>query len=79
MLIRRPGHAPLILVGDLTYDADLLAAGELPGVGDKKHMRDAVSKVNALRAEMPDLTVLAAHDPGAADRLAGALTHMLGV
>ncbi|MFC7644699.1 N-acyl homoserine lactonase family protein [Streptosporangium lutulentum] len=73
MLIRRPDHAPLILVGDLTYDAGLLAAGALPGIGDKKQMRDAVSKVNALRATMPDLEVLAAHDPGAADRLAGAL------
>ncbi|SDK48318.1 N-acyl homoserine lactonase family protein [Nonomuraea jiangxiensis] len=74
MLIRRPDHAPLILVGDLTYDDDLLAAGALPGVGDKKQMRDAVNKVNALRATMPDLAVLAAHDPGAADRLAGALS-----
>lgn len=75
MLIRRPGHAPLLLVGDLTYDADLLAAGELPGVGDRKQMRDAVGKVNALHAAMPDLAVLAAHDPGAAGRLAGALGH----
>ncbi|MEW9534211.1 N-acyl homoserine lactonase family protein [Microbispora sp. NPDC049125] len=75
MLIRRPGHAPLILVGDLTYDADLLAAGQLPGVGNKKQMRDAVGKVNALRAAMPGLTVLAAHDPGAAGRLAETLSH----
>ncbi|WP_436757028.1 N-acyl homoserine lactonase family protein [Streptosporangium sp. V21-05] len=73
LLIRRPGHAPLLLVGDLTYDVDLLAAGELPGVGDKRQMRDAVSKVNALRATMPGLEVLAAHDPGAAGRLAETL------
>jgi hypothetical protein len=73
MLVRRPGHAPLLMVGDLTYDADLLFAGELPGVGDKKQMRDAVAKVNALRQKMPDLAVLAAHDPAAADRLAAAL------
>lgn len=72
-LVRRPGHAPLLLVGDLTYDADLLAAGELPGVGDKRLMRDAVRKVNALRRAMPDLVVLAAHDPQAADLLATAL------
>ncbi|MEV6864164.1 N-acyl homoserine lactonase family protein [Streptosporangium subroseum] len=75
LLIRRPGHAPLILVGDLTYDDNLLAAGHLPGLGDKKQMRDAVSKVNALRATMPNLAVLAAHDPGAADRLTTALNH----
>lgn len=72
-LVRRPGHAPLLLVGDLTYDADLLAAGELPGVGDKRLMRDAVRKVNALRRAMPDLVVLAAHDPHAADLLAATL------
>lgn len=73
MLVRRPGHAPLLMVGDLTYDAELLAAGMLPGVGDKGQMREAVAKVNALREAMPGLVVLAAHDPGAADRLAAAL------
>jgi hypothetical protein len=61
------------MVGDLTYDADLLAVGKLPGAGDKTQMRDAVSKVNALRQVMPNLVVLAAHDPAAADRLAGTL------
>ncbi|HSJ61704.1 MAG TPA: N-acyl homoserine lactonase family protein [Jiangellaceae bacterium] len=70
MLVRRPGRAPLLLVGDLTYDADLLAAGMLPGVGRKKQMRAAVSQVNALRQAMPNLVVLAAHDPRAADLLA---------
>ncbi|WP_406267009.1 N-acyl homoserine lactonase family protein [Nocardia sp. NBC_00881] len=73
MLVRRPGHAPLLLVGDLTYDADLLAEGKLPGVGDKKQMRNAVAKVNSLRDSMPELAVLAAHDPGAAARLDAAL------
>lgn len=73
MLIRRPGRVPLLLVGDLTYDADLLAAGKLPGAGDRKQMRIAVSRVNALRATMPGLVVLAAHDPGAAGMLAAAL------
>jgi glyoxylase-like metal-dependent hydrolase (beta-lactamase superfamily II) len=72
MLVRRPGRAPLLLVGDLTYDADLLAAGKLPGVGSKKQMRRAVGQVNALRQAMPDLVVLAAHDPRAADLLATA-------
>jgi glyoxylase-like metal-dependent hydrolase (beta-lactamase superfamily II) len=69
MLVRRPDHAPLLMVGDLTYDADLLAAGKLPGVGDRKQMRESVEKVNALRRTMPTLTVLPAHDPGAAARL----------
>jgi N-acyl homoserine lactone hydrolase len=73
MLVRRPEHAPLLMVGDLTYDADLLAGGKLPGVGDKRQMRDSVAKINALRDAMPDLAVLPAHDPGAAARLDAAL------
>ena len=31
LLVRRPGHPPLLMVGDLTYDADLLAAGTRAG------------------------------------------------
>ena len=69
MLIRRPGRAPLLLVGDVTYDMDLLTAGSLPGVGSKKQLRTATAMVNALRATHPDLVILAAHDPNAARRL----------
>ncbi len=72
MLVRRPGRAPLLLVGDLTYDAGLLAAGEIPGVGNKSQLRRAVADVNALRDRLPGLTVLAAHDPAAAELLASA-------
>jgi N-acyl homoserine lactone hydrolase len=69
MLVRRAGHPPLLMVGDLTYDHELLAAGQLPGVGDGSHMRTATEMVNTLRANLPDLVVLPAHDPTAADRL----------
>jgi glyoxylase-like metal-dependent hydrolase (beta-lactamase superfamily II) len=72
-MVRRPDHAPLLMVGDLTYDADLLAAGPVPGAGSKRRMRDAVAAVNALRQRRPDLAVLAAHDPTATDRLVTAL------
>jgi glyoxylase-like metal-dependent hydrolase (beta-lactamase superfamily II) len=72
MLVRRPGRTPLLLVGDLTYDADLLAAGEVPGVGNKAQLRSVVANVNGLRTELPGLTILAAHDPAAADLLASA-------
>ncbi|NUR28988.1 MAG: N-acyl homoserine lactonase family protein [Catenulispora sp.] len=69
LLVRQPGRPPLLMVGDLTYDADLLAAGHVPGVGEKSAMRRSVEQVNALRRLHPDLVVLPAHDPGAADRL----------
>lgn len=73
LLVRRPDHAPLLMVGDLTYDANLLTAGKVPGAGDKRRMRESIARVNALRQRLPGLTVLAAHDPGAAGRLADSL------
>lgn len=74
MLVRRPGRPPLLMVGDLTYDAALLADGKLPGIGDKRQMAEAVADVNALRQRHPGLTVLAAHDPNAAALLQNALS-----
>jgi glyoxylase-like metal-dependent hydrolase (beta-lactamase superfamily II) len=72
LLVRRPGRPPMLMVGDLTYDDDLLRDGKLPGVGRKSAMRESAALVNALRARYPDLAVLPAHDPGAAGRLAQA-------
>jgi glyoxylase-like metal-dependent hydrolase (beta-lactamase superfamily II) len=73
MLVRRPGLRPLLMVGDLTYDDQLLAAGHLPGVGDKRQMRRSARMVNELRATLPGLVVLPAHDPTAGWRLRDAL------
>ncbi|WP_280245976.1 N-acyl homoserine lactonase family protein [Nocardia abscessus] len=75
MLVRRPGQHPLLMVGDLTYDDRLLTEGKLPGVGDKRQMRTSVHLVNELRAGLPGLVVLPAHDPGAGARLADALAN----
>jgi glyoxylase-like metal-dependent hydrolase (beta-lactamase superfamily II) len=69
LLVRRPGRVPLLMVGDLTYDDQLLRAGQLPGVGDKRQMTRAVAQVNQLRDTLPGLIVLPAHDPTAARRL----------
>jgi len=69
MLVRRFGEPPLMMVGDLTYDAELLAAGTVPGVGKKSELRRSVARINELRERHPDLVVLAAHDPAAAGRL----------
>lgn len=73
MLVRWPGHRPLLMVGDLTYDDRLLAGGQLPGVGNKRQMRHAAEMVNDLRTSLPGLVVLPAHDPTAARRLRDAL------
>jgi N-acyl homoserine lactone hydrolase len=69
LLVRRPERAPLLLVGDLTYGADLLEAGRIPGVGDKAGLRAASTMVLRLKERHPDLVILPAHDPAAAERL----------
>lgn len=69
LLVRRPDKAPLLLVGDLTYEAELLEAGRIPGVGEKAGLRKASAMVRQLKERYPDLVILPAHDPGAAERL----------
>jgi N-acyl homoserine lactone hydrolase len=72
LLVRRPDLPPLLLVGDLSYDAHLLEAGHVPGVGNRRRLREVTAMVNQLSRHYPGLAVLPAHDPGAADRLAQA-------
>lgn len=69
LLVRRETRSPLLLVGDLTYEAELLERRQIPGVGSRRHLLEATDKVLALKKEMPDLVVLPAHDPTAAGRL----------
>jgi N-acyl homoserine lactone hydrolase len=44
----------------------------VPGVGNRRHLREATAMVNQMRQRYPGLAILPAHDPGAADRLAQA-------
>ena len=73
LLVRRPGKLPLLLIGDLSYDNDHMERGEVPGSGDHHGMVESTDLVNQLRAKLPGLVVLAAHDPSAAGRLERAL------
>ena len=59
-----------MMVGDVTYDADLLEAGHVPGVGSRRRLRETTTMINTLRQQHPGLVILPAHDPGAASRLA---------
>ena len=70
LLVRQAGLPPLLMVGDLTYDVHVLEEGHVPGVGSRRRLRRASAMVNTMRQHMPDLVILPAHDPGAADRLA---------
>ena len=72
LLVRLPGRPPLIMVGDVTYDAHLLEAGHVPGVGSRRRLREATAMINKMRQQYPGLVILPAHDPGAAGRLAQA-------
>jgi glyoxylase-like metal-dependent hydrolase (beta-lactamase superfamily II) len=72
MLVRQPGVAPLLMVGDVTYDVHLLEAGHVPGVGSARDIREVNRKISVLKQTYPDLVVLPAHDPGAAARLQAA-------
>jgi N-acyl homoserine lactone hydrolase len=68
----QPGRPPLMMVGDLTYDAHLLETGHVPGVGSLRRLRETTAMVNTMRQRHPGLVILPAHDPGAASRLAQA-------
>ena len=69
LLIWRREQSPLLLVGDLTYGAELLLRGQVPGVGAHRQLVETTGKVLALKETMPDLVILPAHDPTAAQRL----------
>ena len=60
------------MVGDVTYDADLLELGHVPGVGSRRSLRDSTAMINTMRQRDPGLVILPAHDPAAASRLAQA-------
>lgn len=72
MLVRTPGWPPMLFVGDLTYQEDLLLKDQVPGTGDATELRASFAKVRRLKEELPDLIILPAHDFGAADALAAA-------
>jgi glyoxylase-like metal-dependent hydrolase (beta-lactamase superfamily II) len=69
LLIRRTARPPLLLAGDLTYGAEILRRGQLPGVGNRRLLAESTRKVLALQQRYPSLVVLPAHDPTAAQRL----------
>ncbi|MFB2596203.1 MBL fold metallo-hydrolase [Herbiconiux sp. P17] len=66
LLVRRPGLAPILFVGDLTYDVHSLEHGHVPGVGHRARLRSSTRAVAELKGRMPGLVVAAAHDPAAA-------------
>src|SRR5262249_16951544 len=66
MLVRRSNQAPLLLVGDLTYDIHAFDRGVHSGVGSRRRLRQTRDRVLALPSVNPGMQILAAHDPAAA-------------
>jgi glyoxylase-like metal-dependent hydrolase (beta-lactamase superfamily II) len=62
MLIRRDGWDPILLVGDLTYEADLLDQNTVPGTGDRDTLLASFDKVRRLKQRLPGLVIIASHD-----------------
>ena len=62
MLIRREGWAPILLVGDLTYEASLLENDITPGTGDAAELKRTYAKVRRLKQRLPDLVIVPSHD-----------------
>lgn len=69
MLVRSSIRPPLLLVGDLTYEVDLLMKDQVPGTGDRAQLRASFANVRALKEQLPNLVILPAHDPAAAESL----------
>lgn len=78
LLLRSEGLPNLLFVGDLTYDAELLAADRVPGVGERKLLHETTRRVNELVSRAPGAAVLAVHDPAAARLLEAALARQEG-
>lgn len=78
MLVRSGRYPPFLLVGDLTYEVELLMRDQIPGVySDKEQLKASFANVRGLKEQIPDLVILASHDPAAADALAAATNDQL--
>ncbi|EYD72841.1 hypothetical protein Lokhon_01646 [Limimaricola hongkongensis DSM 17492] len=73
MLIRREGENPILLVGDLTYEATLLERNVVPGTGDRDTLLASFAKVKRLRERLPGLAVVASHDFAAEEMVSRAM------
>lgn len=74
MLVRSEGWPPILLVGDLAYDVDLLMTDTIPGTGDAKTLRASYATVRSLKEKLPDLVIVPSHDARAAETLQHALS-----
>lgn len=72
MLIRQEGWGPILLVGDLTYEVDLLDRNVVPGTGEKETLLASFANVRRLKQRLPGLAIVASHDFAASEEIARA-------
>ncbi len=73
MLVRSEGWAPILLSGDLAYEADLIKTDATPGTGDVAVLRASYEKVRRLKELLPDLVIAPSHDFAAAQNIGQAM------
>ncbi|MBA1146778.1 N-acyl homoserine lactonase family protein [Ectothiorhodospiraceae bacterium WFHF3C12] len=62
MLVHVEGRAPLLLIGDLAYEARSLMTDQIPGTGDRDQLLESYARARGLKAGLPGLEILPAHD-----------------
>lgn len=71
-MLLRGSHRPLLFVGDLTYDLDVMHEGFVPGIGAHAGLLETTQRVLELERRTGGLAILPAHDRGSAARLVAA-------
>ena len=67
VLVRTPQLPPILLIGDLAYNADMLMEDKVPGKGDAKLLRQSYAKVRQLKQMLPELVLVPSHDAAASE------------
>lgn len=65
MLVRSGYMPPLLLIGDLAYSVELLMNDTIPGSGNARLLLQSYAKVRELKEKLPELVIVASHDPRA--------------
>jgi len=72
MLVRSQELPPILLIGDITFEAEFLMRDQTPGTGDARQLRATYEKVRELKRNMPGLLIVPSHNAAAADALRAA-------
>lgn len=67
LLVRTSQLPPILLIGDLAYNADMLMEDKVPGKGDAKQLRRSYAKVHQLKQQLPELVLVPSHDAAASE------------